>query len=157
MAVFPPTLPAPLIAGHEINPIDPILRTQMDAGVGRTRRQFTAVPDKTLLSWIFTEAELALFEAWHKFTALDGTAWFNINLPDGMGIVSREAQFSKPVKKIPLGGRNWQVSGEVQVRNRTTLSALEMELALIYPPNDLSRASLLLHTLITTLPSPNYW
>lgn len=158
MAAYPDTLPAPLVAGYEINPEDPNLRTQMDAGPDRTRRRFSTIPSRVPVKWRFTLVQLALFDAWHKYTALDGSAWFTINLASGMGISALEAKFSKPPKKVMLSGMSWEVSSELEVRTLPVLSQLEMDLALIYPPDELNYGSSALHTLTnTTLPQSNYW
>lgn len=158
MATFPSTLPVPLRDGHESTAEDPVLHTDMQAGAPRTRRQFTAIPDNTVLSWVFTLAEMALFEAWHKYESLDGSAWFAIDLPNGLGMQTVDAKFKKPLKKALLGGMNWHVSGEVQVRSRTTITSAEMDVALAYSPNDITYASPVLHILLnSTLPTANYW
>lgn len=158
MATWPTFLPAPLQSGYEINPDDPILRTQMDAGPDRVRRRFTAIPSSIPVKWRFSGAEMALFEAWYKHEALDGAAWFNVNLANGLGIQSMEARFTRPPKKPLLSGSTWEVQAELKVRTMPVMSAAEMEVALAFNPNDLAYASPALHTLInTTLPSANYW
>lgn len=158
MADFPTTLPAPQVQGYDLTPDDPVLRTNMEAGAGRSRRQFTDVPQTCTLSWVLTEAQLALFEAWHKYTALDGSGWFQINLANGLGLQSMEARFKGVPKKSlhSAGGMNWQVSAQVQVRNAPMLTAAEMDVALAYPPDYLTYGAANLQTLIhSTL--PGYW
>ena len=158
MADFPSILPAPLIAGYEINPEDPTIRTQMDAGPDRVRRRFTAIPSRIPVRWRFTCGELALFEAWHKHTALDGAAWFNVSLANGLGIQSMEARFTKPPKKPLLSGLNWEVQAELEVRSPPVMGAEYLDAALAYPESELAYASPALHTLLnTTLRSANYW
>lgn len=158
MATWPANLPAPLRRGYEINPEDPILRTQMDAGPDRVRRRYTAIPSRIPVSWRFTEAQLALFEAWHKLEALDGAAWFTISLANGLGFQVVEAQFAKPPKKALLGGTNWEVSAELEVRELPVMTQAYLDAALAYNPDDIVYGSPTLHTLVhTTLPSANYW
>lgn len=131
MAAYPTKLPSPMIAGYEINPEDATLRTQMDAGPDRTRRRYTAIPSLVPIKWRFTLSEMALFEAWHKYDTLDGSAWFTINLANGKGITSVEAKFSKPPKKILLSGLKWEVQSELEVRTLPVLSPAEYAAALI--------------------------
>lgn len=158
MANWPTYLPAPMVSGFDSTADDPILRTNMEAGAPRTRRLFSAVPDNLTLSWVFTLAEMALFESWHKLEALDGAAWFSISLPNGLGMQSVEAKFSKPVRKGLRGGMNWHVSGEVKVRNAPTMTQEYLDVALAYDPNEIVYGSSVLHALVnTTLPSANYW
>lgn len=158
MATWPANLPAPLRRGYEINPEDPILRTQMDAGPDRVRRRFTAIPSRIPVSWRFTEAQFALFEAWHKLEALDGAAWFTVSLSNGLGFQAVEAQFTKPPKKVLLGGANWEVSAELEVRALPVMTQEYLDVALAYEPDYIAYGSPVLHTLVhTTLPSANYW
>lgn len=158
MADWPTYLPAPLRNGFEINPEDPILRTQMDAGPDRVRRRFTAIPSRLPVSWKFTEAQLALFEAWHKLSMLDGSAWFTVNLPNGLGVSALDARFTKPPKKALLSGKNWNVSAELEVRELPVMTQAYFDVALSYDPDDIVYGSPALHTLVnTTLPSANYW
>lgn len=158
MATWPTYLPAPLRAGYEINPEDPILRTQMDAGPDRVRRRYTAIPSRIPVSWRLTEAQLALFEAWHKYEALDGAAWFTVSLVNGLGFQSMEARFAKPPKKALLSGTNWEVSAELEVRALPVMTQECLDVALAYDPDSIAYGSPVLHTLVnTTLPSANYW
>ena len=157
MASWPTYLPAPLVSGFDSTADDPILRTNMESGSPRTRRMFTAVPDNVTLSWVFTAAQMALFEAWHKLEAQDGAAWFSISLPNGLGMQSVEAKFSKPARKGLRGGMNWNVSGEVQVRNAPTLTQEYLDVALAYDPDEIVYADPLFNTLVnTTLPAAGF-
>ena len=158
MATWPTYLPAPTVSGFESTSDDPLLRTQMESGAPRARVMFTAAPDNVTLHWVFTGVELALFEAWHKLEALNGSAWFSVNLPNGLGMQSVEARFKKPLRKSLRGGMNWFVSGEVQVRNAPVMTQESLDVALAYDPNEIVYASPALYTLInTTLPSAGYW
>ena len=158
MADFPATLPTPLQAGYGIEPTDPILRTQMQSGPARTRRQFTAFPSKITVKWNFTGAELAVFEAWHHLVALDGASWFNINLANGMGTTAMEAKFEAPPKSLALSGMHFEVSAILEVRAVPRLTQDYLDAALSYAPNDITYVSRLLHFLITsTLPQASYW
>jgi len=125
MAIFPTKLPAPILNGYEINPEDPNLRTQMDAGPDRVRRRFTSIPSRIPIKWRFTQSEMALFEAWHKYDALDGSAWFTINLANGLGISSVDAKFTKQPKKTLLSGMNWDVQSELEVRTLPVMTAMQ--------------------------------
>jgi hypothetical protein len=130
MTAFPAKLPAPLIAGYEINPEDPNLRTQMDAGPDRVRRGFTSIPSRIPVRWRFTQSQLALFEAWHKYDAMDGSAWFTINLANGLGISSVDAKFTKPPKKTLSPGMNWDVQSELEVRTLPVMTTIQYAAAL---------------------------
>jgi hypothetical protein len=157
MPTWPSSLPAPLLTGYEINPEDPILRTQMDAGPDRVRRKFTAIPSRIPVRWRFTQAQFALFEAWHKLEALDGAAWFSIALANGLGFQTMEAKFVKPPKKAPLSGMNWEVSAELEVRALPVMTQEYLDAALAYEPNEIVYADPLFNTLVnTTLPAAGF-
>lgn len=158
MATWPANLPAPLRRGYEINPDDPILRTQMDAGPDRVRRRFTAIPSRIPVRWSFTRAQFALFEAWHKHEALDGAAWFTVSLVNGLGSNTVEAQFAGSPKKVLMSAAQWEVSAELQVRELPIMTQEHLDAALAYDPDSIAYGSPVLHTLVnTTLPSANYW
>ena len=128
--VWPTQLPALLRAGYEINPEDPLIRTQMDAGPSRVRRRFTAIPSKVPGKWRMNQTQFAIFEAWHKYDLLDGAAWFTVNLANGQGIQAMEAHFTSPPKKTLLGGMNWEVSAGLEVRVMPVMTEAELDIAL---------------------------
>lgn len=157
MATWPTYLPAPLLAGYESTPDEPILRTNMESGAPRARRMFSAIPETITLGWVFTLAEMALFEAWHKLEALDGAAWFSVDLPNGLGMQTVEARFKRPPKKVPRGGMNWQISAEVAVRNAPTLTQDYLDVLLAYDPDEVVYVDPIFHTLVnTTLPAAGF-
>ncbi|MFA6203790.1 MAG: hypothetical protein WC710_11460 [Gallionella sp.] len=157
MADFPATLPAPLQSGYGIEPTDPVLRTQMQAGPARTRRQFTSFPSKITVKWRFSQAELAVFEAWHHLSVLDGQSWFNITLLNGMGTTVMEAKFEAPPKSAAISGVCFEVSASLEVRNIPRLTQAHLDVSLSYFPDELTYSSSALHTLTNlTLPSANY-
>ncbi|MDD4926932.1 MAG: hypothetical protein PHF58_10570 [Methylotenera sp.] len=151
MATWPANLPAPAITGYGIEAVDGVLHTQMDAGPTRSRQQFTAVPNKLTVKWSFSLGEMALFEAWWRYETLNGSAWFNVNLANGIGISTMEAKFAKPPKKGALTGLRWDVQAELEVRTMPVLPPTYYQLALIYPPNDLSYAAFMLGQLVNVV------
>lgn len=158
MASWPGFLPYPLQNGYAITQDEPILRTQMDAGPGRTRRRFTTSPARIPVKWRLTGAQLALFEAWHKLEALDGASWFSVSLINGLGVNQVDARFTAPPKKALVGGSVWEVQSELEVRELPVMTQAYLEAALAYGPDEIIYGSPVLHTLIhTTLPQANYW
>lgn len=157
MASWPSSLPVPLRTGYEINPEDPVLRTQMDAGPDRVRRRYTAIPSRIPVRWRFTDAQFALFEAWHKHEALDGAAWFSLSLLNGLSLQTVEARFVKPPKELLLGGTNWEVSAELEVRELPVMSREYLDIVLDYTLDDLVYADPIFNTLVnTTLPAAGF-
>lgn len=150
MADFPATLPTPLQAGYGIEPADPILRTQMQSGPARTRRQFTTFPSKMTVKWHFSQAEFAVFESWYHLTALDGQSWFNIRLANGMGTTVMEAKFEAPPKSVAISGMCFEVSAALEVRAVPRLTQAQLDFAIANPKSDITYAA-------AALTAANYW
>lgn len=119
MAAWPSTLPPPLASGYSLKPVDATVRTDMEAGAARVRRRTNARNDRLSVSWVMTDAQLAIFRAWfdNAAEAAGGAAWFSTSLAIGTtGIVALEARFAGPWQAALLGGLNWSVSAELEVR-----------------------------------------
>lgn len=156
MPTWPATLPRPTVETYTLKPVDPVSRTQFEAGNSRSRRRFQSAPTIIPVRWAFTEAEMAVFEAWHKHEAQDGAASFSIDLANGLGISAYSAKFERMFDAPVRAGLNWIVNAELRVTARPVMTAAELEVASAYAPADLLYGSPTLHTLIhTTLPA--YW
>ena len=103
---FPKTLPYPTVQGYAIKPGEAIVRTEMEAGPERQRRRYTQTPSRITVKWIFNLEQFAVFEAWYKYYAQEGGEWFYITL---------------------FNGRLWEISSELEIRDRPTLSEDEMD------------------------------
>lgn len=158
MSAYPSTLPRPQVEGYGIEPDDPVIKTEMDGGNTRFRRRYTAFPSQITARWTFTQHEFAVFEAWHRHTILDGAAWFDVDLANGLGISSHEAHFVGMWKSSALPGLGASVSATLMVRSRPTLTAAELEVATAYAIDDITYAAPTLHAwLHTTMPAPAYF
>jgi hypothetical protein len=120
MATWPTTLPAPMAQGYSIDPIDPVIRTDMEVGAVRARRRTAARQDKVSAAWAFSDAELQIFREWFddgSTGAAGGSAWFNIDLRIGAGgSTPEEARFSTPPRIALVSGGRWQVTADLEVR-----------------------------------------
>lgn len=119
MATWPATLPKPNQPGYQLTPVDPTIRTQMEVGAPRTRRQTKARNDRVTLEWSFTDAQMAIFRAWfdNDSEAAGGASWFTIDLAIGdTGMESHEAKFDGIWKGSLQDGLNWRVSATLEVR-----------------------------------------
>jgi len=58
----------------------------MTSGRTRQRRKYTSVPTEAGVSWVFSDAESQLFEAWFRDAITDGAAWFNMRMRTPMGV-----------------------------------------------------------------------
>lgn len=119
MAVWPVTLPAPTVRGYALNPVDPVIRTDMEAGPTKNRRRFTQAPTDVPVTFKFTEAEFAIFEKFHSVDIFDGVSWFdNIPLINGQGISNYTARFKTMWQATALGNKNWSVMATLEIKTR---------------------------------------
>lgn len=119
---FPTHLPYPTVEGYLIRPDEAIVRTDMEAGPARQRRRYTQTPSKITVKWVMNREQFSLFEAWYRFYAKEGAEWFNITLLGGLGLIEQEARFTKQFEAGLLNGYLWNISSELEVRDRPTLS-----------------------------------
>ncbi len=158
---YPSTLPRPNQPKYSLQPIDPVVRTNMDTGSPRNRRRFTAYPTQIQVEWLFSEAEMATFEAWFDWIINSGESWFNIDLINGLNVTTYEARFvgqgKNPWKGDMQPGNAYLVSTILEVRSRPIIDATYLEVVTAYAPDDVTYASPVLHSFLNTLSSINYW
>ena len=159
MSIFwPTTLPLPTIEGYGVHPGEAILRTEMEAGPARQRRRFTQVPSRISVRWLFRRQQFALFEAWYRWHAKEGGEWFEIDLLGGLGLVAHEARFTRQFEARVRGGVLWEVTSELEIRERPTLDEDALGIFLDSEPADLFASLDGLHGLVhQTLPGPHAW
>lgn len=105
--------------GYQLSPTSQTIRTDMEVGLPRTRRRTAARNDQISVSWLFTDAEMAIFRAWFDGVsdAAGGAAWFTVSLANGnTGIDSMEAKFVEAWQATVLPGLYWKVTGKLEVR-----------------------------------------
>ena len=156
--LWPTTLPLPSIEGYGLHPGEAILRTEMEAGPARQRRRYTQVPSRISARWVFRREQFALFEAWYRWHAKEGGEWFEINLLGGLGLVVHEARFTRPFDAQPRSGVLWEVSSELEIRERPTLDEDALEIFLESDPTALLASINELNVLVhQRLPGPMVW
>jgi len=117
---YPATLPKPVARGYMLKPVDPSLRTEMDVGAARVRRRTRARNDRLSLTWVLTDAQMAIYRAWFDSSAEadGGTAWVALALHIGDGGLSNvEFKFIGPYQASASGGLIWTVTADVEVRS----------------------------------------
>ncbi len=124
---FPKTLPYPTVQGYAIKPGEAIVRTEMEAGPARQRRRYTQTPSKISVRWIMNPEQFCLFEAWYKYQAKEGAEWFVISLLGGIGITEQDARFTQQFEASLIAGRLWQITTELEIRDRPTISEEAMD------------------------------
>ncbi len=155
---WPEPLPLPTIEGYGIQPGEAIVRTEMEAGPARQRRRFTNVPSRIAVRWIMRAEQFLMFEAWYRWTAAEGGAWFEIDLLGGLGLLPQEARFTRQFEARPYRGRLWEVTSELEIRSRPTLGEAALTVLIVGDAPGLIASIDGLHTLIhETLPGPHAW
>lgn len=117
MAAYPLSLPAPLVEGYALSPVDQTLRTEMETGAARVRRRTRARNDALELGFVFTGAEFSAFRTWFDDDAgaAGGAAWFDMTVDVGHGAATYQARF-KGAFKANRDGVSWRVSAQIEVR-----------------------------------------
>ncbi len=110
------------------------------------------------MRWTFRRDQFALFEAWYRWHAKEGGEWVEINLLGGLGLVIHEARFTRPFDAQPRSGVLWEVSSELEIRERPTLNEDALEIFLESDPTALLASINELNTLVhQRLPGPMVW
>ena len=151
---WPTTLPLPTVQGYGVQPGEAILRTEMEAGLARQRRRFTDVPTKVSVRWIMRRDQYAIFEGWYRWHAREGASWFAITLLGGLGLLEQEARFTRQFSsRLLAGGTLWEITSELEIRERPVLDEGALILVLTEDINGLLAASNQFHILVNqTLP-----
>ena len=79
-------LPMPQRSGYGFTPVSSLQRSTMTSGRTRQRRKYTSVPSEAGVSWVFSDAQSQLFEAWFRDAITDGAAWFNMRMRTPLGV-----------------------------------------------------------------------
>lgn len=139
--VWPDKIPLPTVDGYQISPSEGVIRTDMDSGAARARRRFTQTPAKVAVRWNLRPLTYAIFEAWFKHEAKEGAEWFDIELLGGIGMAMHQARFTKAYQAKLVRKNLWEVTGELEIRNRPTLTQSALGILLDSELEDLQRSA----------------
>lgn len=124
MLTYPEGLPLPLRDGYGFEPVSPILRSQKMSGRAVQRRLYSSVPTVATVSWMFTDAQARLFEAWFEYVLTSGTAWFECPLKTPMGIEDYKARFTDIYSGPTLVGASlWRFTASLELFKRPLLDS----------------------------------
>ncbi|WP_324710397.1 hypothetical protein [Pseudomonas citronellolis] len=123
MIEYPEDLPFPQRSGYGFTPVSPLLRSELQSGRARQRRRFTSTPTVGSFTWLLSDTQAVLFEAWFKEVLLDGSQWFECPLKAPMGKKAYVARFMDIYSGPVLFGRShWQYSANLELRERPVLT-----------------------------------
>ena len=122
MAAFPTTIPGVIMDGMGFKPDAGFIRTDMEGGLARQRQRYTQTPTVFNVSWTFTRAQLAEFEKFYDVTIAGGSAWFTIDLVNGMGKTNYTARFKEPYSAQTAAREHyWTVTASLETLSRPLL------------------------------------
>ena len=132
---YPESLPAPLKADRAFQMVDPLVSTPFDSGQTRWDRQFTDVPTATPVSWIFSDAQCAVFRTWYQNRINLGADWFEMTMASDDGREVRECHFVKAYAGPErLGFNRWRISASLLLRRLPTIDPEWIELPEYWEP-----------------------
>ncbi|MOA14730.1 hypothetical protein D3C78_1348510 [compost metagenome] len=119
---YPQGLPMPLRDGYGFQAVSPMQRTQLQSGRVRQRRRFTSVPTMASVSWLCTDVQAQLFEAWWEDVLLSGSEWFDCPLKTPLGRQLYSARFTDIYQgPVLVGVSHWRFTAELELRDRPIL------------------------------------
>lgn len=117
MATWPASLPAPLVDGYGVEPVDQTIATDMESGTKRVRRRSAVQIDHVSVSYNLDDAQMATFRTWFYGDLAGGAAFFDVSLWVGKtGSTSAEARFIGQPTWSMVGNHRWIVTGKMEVR-----------------------------------------
>lgn len=126
LPTFPAQLPAHSATGYGYETQAAFVRTTMDTGAARQRRRFLTVPTRIPVTWLFTQKQLALFEAFVKYDLMDGAAWFQMNVSTSLGmrmLKVRIIESSKPT--LAVAQQSWNLAAVIETLNMPVMTEAE--------------------------------
>lgn len=119
---WPTQLPAPNLDGYGLQNGEAMQRSELSSGRARQRRRFTSVPTVATVSWVMTQPQSQLFEAWYKYTLKDGAEWFEGKARTALGYGDYEMRFTGMYAgPVPFAFSDFRFEAQVEIRERQTL------------------------------------
>ena len=114
---WPSSLPVPLVEGVSYTSQDNIIRSQMDAGVAKIRRRFTAVPEDVSFQLLLTLAQIQTLVDFHDIT-LKGVLpfdWIEFRKPEADWGTLVTYRFKSRPTFVPVHGKLWRATLELEL------------------------------------------
>jgi len=114
---WPASLPAPLVSSCNYSSQTNVIQTAMDAGAGRRRRRFTAVPETVTFSLLLTRSQVQTLRDFASITLGDVLPfeWEEFRMPEGP--TNRASyRFNARPGFVPAGsGDHWIASLDLEL------------------------------------------
>ena len=117
MAVWPNSLPAPLLAGYSVKPANNVLRTDMESGAARARPLSRSRLDKVPFSLILMGSQVETFRDFYDNEAGQGSIWFDMFINTGSQNASINRCRFISMNLIMIDRHKWRAVCEIEVRS----------------------------------------
>lgn len=115
-------LPLAQRTGLGYQPTSPVLRTELTSGRARQRRKYTSTPTQAGVTWIFTDVQSQLFEAWFRDALVDAANWFNMRIRTPLGLSDYACRFTDIYQGPTLVALGfWQFTATLELWERPIL------------------------------------
>lgn len=115
MPAWPSCLPLPMISGYTVSMGDANnMRGGGNFGPSLSRNRFTRQSATIPVSYIMTEAQFGIFEAWWKHIINDGASWFT-QQQDTEGLQTNTVRFVGGYQSALQTAGSWSVSALVVI------------------------------------------
>ena len=127
---FPGSLPAPLISEY--------LYKDDPGNVSKSQNQFGFQTQKQIgnqnfsefnIGFVFTQAQMKIFEDFFYDDLLKGHKWFTIDLAVGSGYLSHNCRFPGKFYASLVSNNNWHVSATIETDKKQLFSLEEYNYA----------------------------
>ncbi len=124
---WPSRFPLPSLNRFTTRPGNALLRTEMESGPARQRRQFTQNPALIDVEWRVNRTTFGMIESWFKHYLHDGANWFLIKLWSGNAMQDHRVRFITPYTAQPLSNALIIISAELEVDNPPIVSQTALD------------------------------
>ncbi|MEE4464966.1 hypothetical protein V2S84_23080 [Azotobacter chroococcum] len=123
MIQYPDYLPVPLRDSYGFEAVSPMVRSDLQSGRARQRRRYTSVPTMASVSWLMTDLQARMFEAWFEEVLISGSEWFEMPLKTPLGGLQNFACRFTDIYRGPtlVGVSLWRFTAELELRERPIL------------------------------------
>jgi hypothetical protein len=122
MIQYPDYLPCFERQGYDMQTASPLLRSTMQSGRSRQRRQYLSTPTYVTASVTMSDAQAQLFKAWWDEVLISGSLSFECQLKTDLGVRLYRARFTDIYQGPELVGRSsWRFRCPLELIERPVL------------------------------------